>query len=1244
MKSVLDIVPLGPRQVFRLVVVLALVLGSAGVSRAAGPAAADGFRLLDLSPVANSSEALTGRQFSGVPIGLQSFRGVPFLLGPRFAVAGMEAARAGEVLPDRVTGIKIGARVRRIHLLHGTLSPDKDGVPVANLVWHYASGAEESQRLGYGVHVRDWTTPRAEKRSELFDPNSHVSWSESDDRSGGERRFFQTALENPRPEEVVTSIDVVSLFSHAAPFVAAISAEEPGSGLPANLPLPPRKAVRAMREFGDSVYRRELVVHIKDGEINALPANAVASLTIVEDKEMCFLGEKKPDAQGVFRFVYPPQQTVGFYVWVHAPDRLPVLVSESKTNQANFTGDYSAVLRRGVRAGGLVRQADGKPIAGAQIVISHVTRISPHHYNRIDYDAVTTAADGKWTSGSLPKDLGGFTFEITHPDFAPGLYATEGVAPSPTDSGPVITSGSSSVSFRRLGDGTLVPLTQVRRVNSRSRAVPLVTTNALLAGNAEMILRPATLLEGTVVDNRGRPIPAAEVIVQSQGSSSGRKFLHTDAGGRFQTRVTDSGSLAVIVIRDKFTPVYRSINGTDGMRPMEIKLSPARVLRGRVQDPKQHPVADAKVRLDLWHGTSDLLRFQAVTDQEGRFTWTGAPPDQLTFYLSKSNYMNNRHSVSATGNEITLMINRASGVYGRVYDAATKRPIDMFTVIPGRRYSTSDSQPINWERDESVRGHGGEYTVRIQSYMFSPEARILVEAPGYLPQISPAFNGPDSYTNDFALKPGKGLEGVVQTPDGVPAVGATVVLVEKNQYAYLDAGGQFRSVGSSGELVRTDTRGHFEFAPKLEPERIYVSHPEGFGEASVADVEKNGRVVLQKWGQVAGLLRVGDKIEPDQSVRLQNYYEQYPKPGTLPSMLSFYLKADVDAVGRFLFENVPPGEHQIALEYRFRQNRNGGETPLSHGFLVEVQPGGRSDVVLGGTGRKVLGRVALLGGDQSDVDWKRDVHRLTLALPGVPQMPANMQNLSPREQQLIFSEFSRLQRAFTPDKARANERAARSYVLVFDTNGTFRADNVPPGKYILSLNVSDPEEEYYSRRFIGTLNKEVVIPDEPNAGVNAPLDIGSLELTIHPRLKIGKTVPPFDAKTADGKAIKLADYRGKFVLLHFWGLSLGYNTYDFQVLKEFQDTYGRNGKLVIIGCNLDANQQSGEQFAENQGMTWTQVYLGNWNQNPVAGMFGFNGSTGAVLIDAEGKLASGPLRGSGIRNMVLSALSGSETE
>src|SRR4051812_14078374 len=110
------------------------------------PTEANGFRIVDLSSYAKSAEG-SARQFSMLPTGFQKFHGVPFRVGSRVAVTGIESARAGEFFPTEVTGVKIGGIAKRIHLLHGTMFADKDGVPVAKLVFHYGDGTEEAVRL-----------------------------------------------------------------------------------------------------------------------------------------------------------------------------------------------------------------------------------------------------------------------------------------------------------------------------------------------------------------------------------------------------------------------------------------------------------------------------------------------------------------------------------------------------------------------------------------------------------------------------------------------------------------------------------------------------------------------------------------------------------------------------------------------------------------------------------------------------------------------------------------------------------------------------------------------------------------------------------------------------------------------------------------------------------------------------------------------------------------------------------------
>ena len=1196
-----------------------------------------GFSLVDLTPFALGAEEPAARSFSVLPKGEQRFHGIPFRVASPLVVTGVEAARVGDFFPPAVTGIPIGRVSKRIHLLHAAMFTEKDGTPLAKIVFHYANGGEATVRLGYGVHARAWIAPRLEKRAGLFDPNSQEAWAETDDRRGSGLRLFQTALENPKPTEVITHLDVVSLFSHATPFIAAITVEGAESGLAANHPPSSRKPVRDLREFPDSVYRGELSVRVTDAETGALLTNAQASLSITDDKESFYFGGTNADAKGQLRLPYPPPHAVGVSLWVHAPGRRPVVVTESKTNVSRFAGQYTVALSRGTSIGGLVKAADGKPIAGAQVIIHQVTRLSPHHYTRTDYDAVTTGADGKWTSRSAPADLTGFGFQVLHPEYRAAQYVTAGFAAPPTNSSTTTTmrTTTTSVTYRQQPDGSVVPITTRRAGPGVAGASLLLTSNALLSASAEMILQPAMLLEGALVDDKGQPVPSAEVVVQR--STGERKYLRTDAKGHFQTRLGEPGPASVVVLRDGFAPLSSSVSVAAGMPPLSLALAAPRVLRGRVQDRNARPVSGARVRLDAWNGTSDLLKFQALTDAEGTFIWTGAPSEQVTFYLSKTNYNNTSHSLGGAMNTVVITMNGTPGVYGKVFDAETKKPIEAFTVIPGRKYSQGEVQ-THWQRSEGARGSGGEYSLRMSSYYFQPEARVLVEAPGYEPQVSRGFAGMDSYTHDFALKKGRGVSGLVLLPDGSPAPAATLVIVEKGESASLDQSGQVRGSGGSADLVRSDAQGRFEFTPKLEPEKVFVSHEQGFGEAKVANLLKagGGKITLQKWGVVKGQMRVGNQPATDETVRLQSNYDMVNNDGSGISF-SFSLKADPDAAGNFTFEKVPPGEHRLALEYHFKDDRD-GNAAWSHGQLVAVKPGETATATLGGTGRRVTGRVKILGGDPSDVDWKQDVHRLALILPGDAAMPGNNRAAQPQPL-VIFSGFVPAAPPMTAEAMRERQRAERIYVLLFETNGTFRADNIPPGKYNLALNVTDPEDEYYNRRSIGALNQEIVIPDEKTAKLNEAFDIGELPLTIRARVKIGKPVPPFETKTADGKAIKISDFKGKPVLLHFWGLSLGYSSYDMQVLKEFQTTYGSAGKLVILGCNLDQDAKGAQQFVQSQGMTWTQTYLGQWDQTPVPGLFGINGNSACVLIDAEGKVASGQLRGSSIRNTVVNTLS-----
>ena len=141
----------------------------------------------------------------------------------------------------------------------------------------------------------------------------------------------------------------------------------------------------------------------------------------------------------------------------------------------------------------------------------------------------------------------------------------------------------------------------------------------------------------------------------------------------------------------------------------------------------------------------------------------------------------------------------------------------------------------------------------------------------------------------------------------------------------------------------------------------------------------------------------------------------------------------------------------------------------------------------------------------------------------------------------------------------------------------------------------------------------------------------------------GKPVTDFSATDLDGNPISLQGYRGKVVLLDFWGVWCGFCIDEMPNLKKVYATYKDQG-FDIIGVSLDDEEAALRDYLKENDIQWRQICSGAvWKDDPLAQQYEITGVPAPWLIDRDGKLISHKARGEDLEPLVVEALKGKST-
>jgi cytochrome c biogenesis protein CcmG/thiol:disulfide interchange protein DsbE len=117
----------------------------------------------------------------------------------------------------------------------------------------------------------------------------------------------------------------------------------------------------------------------------------------------------------------------------------------------------------------------------------------------------------------------------------------------------------------------------------------------------------------------------------------------------------------------------------------------------------------------------------------------------------------------------------------------------------------------------------------------------------------------------------------------------------------------------------------------------------------------------------------------------------------------------------------------------------------------------------------------------------------------------------------------------------------------------------------------------------------------------------------------GDPAPAFDLKDAKGASVKLADFKGRVVLLNFWATWCVPCKAEIPWFQEFDKTYKDRG-LSVVGVSMDEDGwKAVNPYVEERKIAYTML-LGN---DELAAAYGDIYSLPTTfLIDGEGKVAS----------------------
>lgn len=118
------------------------------------------------------------------------------------------------------------------------------------------------------------------------------------------------------------------------------------------------------------------------------------------------------------------------------------------------------------------------------------------------------------------------------------------------------------------------------------------------------------------------------------------------------------------------------------------------------------------------------------------------------------------------------------------------------------------------------------------------------------------------------------------------------------------------------------------------------------------------------------------------------------------------------------------------------------------------------------------------------------------------------------------------------------------------------------------------------------------------------------------KLTEGTDAPNFSLLNNNSKTVSLSDFKGKLIVLDFWGTWCAPCIQELPILKSFHNDYKSDLTLISIACNDKDSEW--KKTISNLGLNWTQLITSE--KNDISVLYGVKAFPTKIIIDKDLKI------------------------